>query len=845
MPRRRGSFSRPAPAAALLPPPAARAAQTQAQAQAQRSPPPAEGAPPAPAAGKARPSRAAAPVTACLLAVSLGVFAGGALLLAPARGRGGAGAQWRETAPAEPRLARRAAPSLRAASAAGADVDALTLKEEAVAEIAAYVAAGSADGGAQAVGLLPWRYRLHPRAWEREGGVGVAAAPPRALDGVQARRVAEMLYEARVALSADELGAPEVARAATSLLSGREARAVLRAGAIARWRMERLERGSGVAVLGSMEGQGGQDGTQALTLMPQPRPQPRQQRAGSTPLPWPATPAPSTPALPRLRYAPEMTPIISDEALDAVVGWANARCEAAAARTARRGEPRSAVFTTTAAGWAEVVTNVLPWVLYHAEVGVERFIVFYDGASGAPEAEAAKRVLRRLSSCVHLLDLSFEDRHGANAGRWVPMDSADSESVWARNSSLRSFANEGWSRKDEAGVVWERMGGRGPTYPPNSVNFTISMLARWMPEFGSKPGNYRLMILQSFNAEEAIHVARELGLDWILHIDVDEVFYPSWPGARGGMNQTAPPMTARELALLPHGRPPLTGVGAQAASEAAPLAADALPPPPGAPPGAAFALPSVLAGVLRVQPSAEKVEFFNNEAKVLRPEGYPRRFEQARVFARNGHFRPPCPGPTAIGTHCRCPPGVKGCGKGMVANANSFLVYTNGKAAARITDYVQQWGPHDFKARNRPIKSQTDEEGRSLAFDHEDAAVLHYPYMTLAEMRDKAMRSCPEFADAVRAGDVEAAGPCFVIEIDKRAFIAAVSGKEKRVRDHYQNKIVAHGNVTQQVAIGKWVILSEPAAIVSSSLTRALAAAGLVEGAEAADRLVTPLHALA
>ena len=310
-------------------------------------------------------------------------------------------------------------------------------------------------------------------------------------------------------------------------------------------------------------------------------------------------------------------------------------------------------------------------------------------------------MLRNISSCVHLLDLAFEDRHGSNGGKWVPMDLSSSETQW-RQAKLKTFADEHWSRVAESGMLWERVGGRGPVFPPNSVNFTQSMLAKWMPEFGSQPGNFRLMIKQSFNSEEAIHTARELGMEWILHIDVAELFYPAFPYSRGGMNRTWPRVDTRVLARTMQGGDPLVGTGVSRASAAEPLAADALPRPVDTPASAAFALPTVLAAVIAQRPDTEKLEFLNHEAKVLpaHPDGYTRRFEEALVFARNGHFRPPCPpGNASVSSSCTCGPNQKGCGKGMVAHANSFLMYTNGKSAAKITDFVQQFGPHDFKVR--------------------------------------------------------------------------------------------------------------------------------------------------
>ena len=66
----------------------------------------------------------------------------------------------------------------------------------------------------------------------------------------------------------------------------------------------------------------------------------------------------------RLQYTAEMGLVRGDAEARALVDWANARCQAARARSAQRSEPHVAVFTTTAAGWRDVVRDVIPWILY-------------------------------------------------------------------------------------------------------------------------------------------------------------------------------------------------------------------------------------------------------------------------------------------------------------------------------------------------------------------------------------------------------------------------------------------------------------------------------------------------
>ncbi|KAI9398613.1 hypothetical protein POPTR_003G202900v4 [Populus trichocarpa] len=52
----------------------------------------------------------------------------------------------------------------------------------------------------------------------------------------------------------------------------------------------------------------------------------------------------------------------------------------------------------------------------------------------------------------------------------------------------------------------------------------------WLSNFFYKPCNYELFVKQSLNMEMAIVMARDAGMDWILHLDTDELIHPA--GAR-------------------------------------------------------------------------------------------------------------------------------------------------------------------------------------------------------------------------------------------------------------------------------------------------------------------------
>ncbi|KFM23531.1 hypothetical protein F751_4413 [Auxenochlorella protothecoides] len=50
---------------------------------------------------------------------------------------------------------------------------------------------------------------------------------------------------------------------------------------------------------------------------------------------------------------------------------------------------------------------------------------------------------------------------------------------------------------------------------------------QWLAAFFHKPCNHELFVLQSLNMEEAIKLARKDDMDWILHVDTDELMYPA------------------------------------------------------------------------------------------------------------------------------------------------------------------------------------------------------------------------------------------------------------------------------------------------------------------------------
>lgn len=72
---------------------------------------------------------------------------------------------------------------------------------------------------------------------------------------------------------------------------------------------------------------------------------------------------------------------------------------------------------------------------------------------------------------------------------------------------------------------------QGPRADPLlTARFAAFRRNHW--QWGGQPGNYALMVKQGFCVNEAIRVGRRLGLEWLFHLDVDELFLPELPRVR-------------------------------------------------------------------------------------------------------------------------------------------------------------------------------------------------------------------------------------------------------------------------------------------------------------------------
>ncbi|KAF5202174.1 Glycosyltransferase-like [Thalictrum thalictroides] len=126
-------------------------------------------------------------------------------------------------------------------------------------------------------------------------------------------------------------------------------------------------------------------------------------------------------------------------------------------------KPKICITTSTSAG----LEQILPWIFYHKVVGVTTFFLFVEGKAASPNVSAI-------------------------------LESIPGVKVIYRTRELEE--QQAKSR------IWNET---------------------WLSSFFYKPCNYELFVKQSLNMEMAIVMAREAGVDWIIHLDTDELLHPA------------------------------------------------------------------------------------------------------------------------------------------------------------------------------------------------------------------------------------------------------------------------------------------------------------------------------
>ncbi|XP_042480268.1 glycosyltransferase-like At2g41451 [Macadamia integrifolia] len=126
-------------------------------------------------------------------------------------------------------------------------------------------------------------------------------------------------------------------------------------------------------------------------------------------------------------------------------------------------KPMICITTSTSAG----LEQILPWIFYHKVLGISTFFLFVEGKAASP---TVSRVLESIP------------------GVKVIYRTRELEEQQARSR------------------IWNET---------------------WLSSFFYKPCNHELFVKQSLNMEMAIVMARDAAMDWIIHLDTDELIHPA------------------------------------------------------------------------------------------------------------------------------------------------------------------------------------------------------------------------------------------------------------------------------------------------------------------------------
>ncbi|KAI3968180.1 hypothetical protein MKX01_018483 [Papaver californicum] len=129
-------------------------------------------------------------------------------------------------------------------------------------------------------------------------------------------------------------------------------------------------------------------------------------------------------------------------------------------------KPKICVTTSTSAD----LEQILPWIFYHKVIGVTTFFLFVEGKAASPNVTSV-------------------------------LESIPGFKLIYRTRELEE--------KQAKSRIWNET---------------------WLSSFFYKPCNYELFVKQSLNMEMASVMARDADVDWIIHLDTDELLHPA--GAR-------------------------------------------------------------------------------------------------------------------------------------------------------------------------------------------------------------------------------------------------------------------------------------------------------------------------
>ncbi|GJN38228.1 hypothetical protein PR202_gb27251 [Eleusine coracana subsp. coracana] len=171
--------------------------------------------------------------------------------------------------------------------------------------------------------------------------------------------------------------------------------------------------------------------------------------------------------------------------------------------------PKICITGSTSAG----LHQILPWLYYHKVIGVSHFILFVEGEAAKPAVTSVLESIQGVKIIYRTKELKEkQDR------RYV--DILTEHSVFLALVNYLGVAL--FHRFNEISYTCFLSKLR---LFQSSYDFSRIWNETWLAGFFYKPCNYELFVKQSLNMEMAIVMARDAGMDWIIHLDTDELIH--------------------------------------------------------------------------------------------------------------------------------------------------------------------------------------------------------------------------------------------------------------------------------------------------------------------------------
>ncbi|KAL2923448.1 Glycosyltransferase-like KOBITO 1, partial [Bienertia sinuspersici] len=153
------------------------------------------------------------------------------------------------------------------------------------------------------------------------------------------------------------------------------------------------------------------------------------------------------------------------------------------------------ITTTTSAGLDEV----LPWILFHKVVGISNFFLFVEGKTASPNVTKVLESIPGVKVIPRTRELEQQQAQrfvfGFNKLAFILK-----KDILISLALINSF--------------------KLAKFPYLNLNDLINGAFH-------RPCNAELFVKQSLNMEMGIVLARESGMEWIFHVDTDEILHPS------------------------------------------------------------------------------------------------------------------------------------------------------------------------------------------------------------------------------------------------------------------------------------------------------------------------------